>query len=276
MTAVRAITGEESGWFKQESDSTQAADIQAADIQAAWIAASEDVHDGRAPLFQRVDLQACLEFERKGHIGLQSVIAREEVEQLKEAVVTRFKEDKLSAYIQKMRLFADDDDDKELREASMRCTTEEEARILLKTWCEDNDVVVPFLQAFNVHRGSSRDAKTIMSFVGDKSLAAIAAQLLGVRGVMLYQTSIFYKEIGHGETRSVSSPLLFPRAPHFPCSWHADLATAPFDTNQMITCWIPLTPVNSVRISPSSPLLPVAPLAPSCIHCCLLSLSALF
>ena len=60
-----------------------------------------------------------------------------------------------------------------------------------------------------------------------------AAELLGVPSVRLYQTSVFMKERGHGET-----------------SWHADLATSPFDTNSMVTCWIALTRIDTEEDSP--------------------------
>ena len=57
----------------------------------------------------------------------------------------------------------------------------------------------------------------------------MAADLMGVDSVMLYQTAAFVKFPGNGETR-----------------WHSDLNTAPFDTNHMLTFWIALTPVPSL------------------------------
>ncbi|EKX46123.1 hypothetical protein GUITHDRAFT_108157 [Guillardia theta CCMP2712] len=220
---------EDSDWFKHEGSSSQVEGFEEARLAASAVAEECQAR----PTFTNVDVHACLEFERQGHVGLRSLFAAGEVEGLKQAVVNRFQAEKFKAYTQKMRLFAEDDDDEELRKAAQNCRTEEDAEKLLKTWCEENDAVVPFLQAFNVHRGSSEDSEAIMSFVRDNSMGKIAAELMGVRGTMLYQTSIFYKEAGHGET-----------------SWHADLATSPWDTNAMITCWIPLTPIETLDDSP--------------------------
>ena len=33
-------------------------------------------------------------------------------------------------------------------------------------------------------------------------------------------------------------------------SWHCDLATSPFDTNGMVTCWIALTAIETEADSP--------------------------
>ncbi len=49
---------------------------------------------------------------------------------------------------------------------------------------------------------------------------------MGVPEVRLYQDSLFVKRPGDDETL-----------------WHMDLATAPLDTNEFVTVWIPLTPV---------------------------------
>ena len=48
----------------------------------------------------------------------------------------------------------------------------------------------------------------------------------GVPAVRLYQDALFVKRPGDGETQ-----------------WHSDLNTAPFDTNDFVTCWLPLHPV---------------------------------
>jgi ectoine hydroxylase-related dioxygenase (phytanoyl-CoA dioxygenase family) len=104
---------------------------------------------------------------------------------------------------------------------------------MLDSWCKENDVPVPFLQIFNVHRGSTPDAQLICELATSPQMGSMACELLGVPSVRLYQTSVFMKERGHGET-----------------SWHADLATAPFDSNHMVTCWIALTPIATEYDSP--------------------------
>jgi len=73
----------------------------------------------------------------------------------------------------------------------------------------------------------------VRDFAVSKRLGRMAADLLGVDAVMLYQTAAFFKERGHGET-----------------AWHSDLNTAPFDTNSMVTFWIALTDVPDRDHSP--------------------------
>ena len=46
--------------------------------------------------------------------------------------------------------------------------------------------------------------------------------------VQIYQDALFVKRPGDGPTQ-----------------WHSDLNIAPFDTNDFITCWIPLQFVPS-------------------------------
>ena len=50
----------------------------------------------------------------------------------------------------------------------------------------------------------------------------------GTKSVRLYQDALFVKRSGDGPTR-----------------WHSDLNMAPFDTNDFVTCWIPLQKVPS-------------------------------
>ena len=51
----------------------------------------------------------------------------------------------------------------------------------------------------------------------------MAAQLLGVPRVRLYQSCVFIKEPGMGDT-----------------NWHSDLNMVPLDTNAFVTAWLPL------------------------------------
>lgn len=55
---------------------------------------------------------------------------------------------------------------------------------------------------------------------------AVLAKHLGTKSVRLYQDALFVKRSGDGPTR-----------------WHSDLNMAPFDTNDFVTCWIPLQKV---------------------------------
>jgi ectoine hydroxylase-related dioxygenase (phytanoyl-CoA dioxygenase family) len=58
-------------------------------------------------------------------------------------------------------------------------------------------------------------------------LGAMAAALLGVDGVRVYQDCVFVKQPGFGET-----------------NWHSDLRMTPFDTNASVTCWLPMRAVE--------------------------------
>ena len=177
----------------------------------------------------RLGLQQLLDFERKGHIKLQDMLpSPEDADRMHLAVSREYMRRRKEAYVQKVRLFAAEDEDDDLYQQALQCKSESEARGLLEAWCNENEVPVPFLQVFNVHRDSTEDARTIHAFATSTRMGHTAAALLGVPSVRLYQTSVFMKERGHGET-----------------SWHADLATSPFDSNHMITCWIALTPIET-------------------------------
>ena len=77
---------------------------------------------------------------------------------------------------------------------------------------------IPFMQGFNLWRTCAE----LRELAASPELAGTASQLLGCDRVRLYQDSIFVKRPGDGTTH-----------------WHSDLAMAPLDTNQFVTCWLP-------------------------------------
>jgi ectoine hydroxylase-related dioxygenase (phytanoyl-CoA dioxygenase family) len=79
-----------------------------------------------------------------------------------------------------------------------------------------------FLQVMNLWERSPR----VQQFVMGQRLGRIAAELLGVRGVRLYHDQSLYKEPGGGITPA-----------------HADQYYWPFDSDRVVTAWIPLQPV---------------------------------
>jgi len=81
----------------------------------------------------------------------------------------------------------------------------------------------PFLQLFNTWRTNEEAAR----FILHRELGKVASQLLDVPRVRLYQDSLFVKEPGCG-----------------PTEWHSDLRMAPFCSNELVTCWIPLQSVK--------------------------------
>lgn len=85
---------------------------------------------------------------------------------------------------------------------------------------EDRDTYgKAFLQVTNLWQHSEQ----ISTFVKSPDLARLAAELLGVRSVRLYDDQALYKEPSGGIT-----------------PWHADQYYWPFSTDRCVTVWIPL------------------------------------
>lgn len=82
-----------------------------------------------------------------------------------------------------------------------------------------------FLQVENLWTHST----LVEEFVFSRRLAAIAADLMGVRGVRLYHDQALYKESGGGIT-----------------PWHADQYYWPLDCDRTITAWVPLQAVPAL------------------------------
>ena len=99
--------------------------------------------------------------------------------------------------------------------------------------CQEKGLPVPTLQVYNLHRADRPASKVVRELATSAEMGRVAADLLGVDSVMLYQTAAFFKFAGEGET-----------------AWHSDLNTAPFDTNYMVTFWIALTDVPTLQHSP--------------------------
>ena len=67
----------------------------------------------------------------------------------------------------------------------------------------------------------------VKTFVFEKKLAQVAADLLGVEKVRLYHDQALFKEPGGGHT-----------------PWHQDKYYWPLDTDKMITMWMPLVDID--------------------------------
>jgi ectoine hydroxylase-related dioxygenase (phytanoyl-CoA dioxygenase family) len=80
-----------------------------------------------------------------------------------------------------------------------------------------------FLQVGNLWEND----ENVKRFVFSRRLAGIAAQLMGAAGTRLYHDQALYKEGRGGLT-----------------PWHQDQFYWPLDTNQTITLWMPLVPVD--------------------------------
>lgn len=135
-----------------------------------------------------LSLEELLEFERLGHLCTRDLLSEAE------------------AYVSPITKVAKLEEQQALKHAETM----------------NDDGAAPFLQCFNPHRrhGAAKDLAL------SERLAGVAAQLLGVDSLRLYQTCIFRKRPGDEAT-----------------NWHSDLHTTPLDTNAMITAWIPLVNV---------------------------------
>ena len=154
-----------------------------------------------------------LSFERKGHTVTRGLCRPEEVADWAKVVRAAFEKDKLLALRQKVRVLLG-------KEAYAEARTVEDCEEMLEE--EVDPEYIPFLQTFN----SWRRYQDVRCFALASRFAHVAAQLLGVPRVRLYQDSSFLKRDGDG-----------------PTLWHSDLAMAPFNSNELVTMWMPMTEV---------------------------------
>eukprot|EP00741_Cyanophora_paradoxa_P024747 tig00000293_g23891.t1 len=153
-----------------------------------------------------------LEYERNGYALTRGLFDSDDVESLKPHLKRAFEAEELAAIKQKILVVAG-------KKAYERAEREGNWRQALARIPQEH---VPFLQGFNLWRRHG----AVRALAHSRRLASVAAQLLGARRVRLYQDSMFLKRPGDG-----------------PTNWHSDLTMAPFDTNDVVTAWIPLTPV---------------------------------
>ena len=154
-------------WPKAHSPQREGARRHAGHSRAARTAAEAPGSQGG------LNLQQLLDFERKGHIKTEAVAPAAESEALGAAVRAEYMRRRKEAYVQKIRLFAAEDEDDALYQRALECSSEEDARDLLQSWCDENEVPCPFLQIFNVHRGTTRDARAIYSFATSPRMGAL-------------------------------------------------------------------------------------------------------
>eukprot|EP00929_Paragymnodinium_shiwhaense_P090193 TRINITY_DN50379_c0_g1_i1.p1 TRINITY_DN50379_c0_g1~~TRINITY_DN50379_c0_g1_i1.p1 ORF type:complete len:299 (+),score=46.81 TRINITY_DN50379_c0_g1_i1:83-979(+) len=109
-----------------------------------------------------------------------------------------------------------------IAEEERQVTAEHAAKVMAEQGFED--IPPPFMHIINPHRRH----KMANYLACAPALAAIAATLLGVKRLRLYQSSIFWKRPGDDAT-----------------AWHADLMTSPVASNSFITAWMPLQPVTA-------------------------------
>jgi len=149
-------------------------------------------------------------FFKNGHAVTRGLLDKDVVKNLKKEVVAYSEASELEALRHQVKVLLDVPPPQSLDE----CT-----RLLSE---KGSTIDFPFLQHFHLWKRNEAVREIALSPV----LGRIAAQYLGVSSVRLYQDSLFIKRFGDRETR-----------------WHSDLHMSPFDTNDFVTCWIPLDPV---------------------------------
>jgi hypothetical protein len=153
-----------------------------------------------------------ISFMRDGHLFRQSLLAPELVLRLRSAADEFLADNLLAALRHKCEVTLGVEDSATLSLADCK---EKLSKV--------DSSYIPFLQLFNLWRSSEIAREVALS----KHMGEIACELLGVPKVRLYQDSLFVKRPGDGATQ-----------------WHTDLHMTPFDSNDLLTCWIPLQPVS--------------------------------
>lgn len=162
-----------------------------------------------------------LKFMRDGHIRINDLFSAIEITNIvKPSAHAAYDSNKLIALRHKVSVTfgAEDFVGQPLIPESLSV---QECELLLAKVDQNN---IPFMQLFNLWKKNKSMAAISLS----PTLGKIAADLLGVSSVRLYQDALFVKRPGDGPTQ-----------------WHSDLNIAPFDSNDLVTCWIPLQLVPS-------------------------------
>jgi ectoine hydroxylase-related dioxygenase (phytanoyl-CoA dioxygenase family) len=172
------------------------------------------------------DVKAQLSLSRDGHACIRGLLRPDAIGQrLHPLLIDYARRRELHAWRQKVEVAANVDGTIKSQQKAVAlaqsCQTSGECRRVLSQLVGGN-VPIPFLQFFNCWR-DLRDVRDLA-----ERLAPVAAALLNVKTVRLYQDSVFWKRPSDG-----------------PTPWHADAPMAPFDTSLMVTAWIPLQNVQT-------------------------------
>ena len=103
---------------------------------------------------------------------------------------------------------------------------------------EDETPYINSVQYIHVHRHS----KAIRAIAESSALGQVAAELLRVDAVRLYQTAAFIK--APAVVAAASTPVDRLASTSSATAWHADLNQVPLDTNHFGTFWCPLSDVD--------------------------------
>ena len=167
--------------------------------------------------YWEVPLKTELQYVRNGHTVLRNVLNPSILNNIRHDIIDYVHMKSLDAWKQKVEVSTSS-----TKEADS-CETIEDCK---KKLTQMGILSLPFLQYFNVWES----IPSVKELVTSPYLGRIAAQLMDVKSVRLYQDSVFHKRVEDG-----------------PTPWHSDARMAPFDTSNMITFWIPLQHIPSPK-----------------------------
>jgi ectoine hydroxylase-related dioxygenase (phytanoyl-CoA dioxygenase family) len=159
------------------------------------------------------DLATQLEYARNGHAVIRNLVDASLLVNLRGKLWKFGKRRELDAWRQKVEVASNS------QSLAAACATVEACQHQL-VQMGIMPSTVPFLQHFHAWQ-SIPEVKDLAC-----RLAQVAATLMDVPSLRLYQDSLFWKRPGDG-----------------PTPWHTDARMAPFDTSCMMTLWIPLQPI---------------------------------
>lgn len=157
-----------------------------------------------------LSLQTQLDYVRNGHAVLRKHCSPNVLLPLRTELIQHAKRTEILAWKQKVEVASNSP------ELAAQCHSIADCQRELQRLGVSQ--ALPFLQFFNTWR----HVISVRPFT-ETYLVDTACRLMNVKSVRLYQDALFWKRPGDG-----------------PTPWHADARMAPFDTNNMITFWIPL------------------------------------
>jgi Phytanoyl-CoA dioxygenase (PhyH) len=171
------------------------------------------------------DFQTQLQYARNGHTVVRNCIPRKFLTTaIRPVIQSHCAQHILEAYRQKVEVAASSRKSTislGARKLAQQCQSVEECCQVLRDRFRIPINDLPFLQFFNCWKS----IPAVLELA--EHLAPIAAALMDVPSIRLYQDSIFWKRYNQDD----ATP------------WHVDARMAPFDTSHFITLWIPLVDI---------------------------------
>ena len=133
-----------------------------------------------------------LAFEREGHCLLRGLVSGESCVALAAAVQAEYDHRAREAFSAKLKELGVSAD---ATSRGLRGVKEALAKA-----CRARGLPMPALQVYNLHRADRPSSRVVRELATSAHIGRVAADLLGVDSVMLYQTGAFFKFAGDPET----------------------------------------------------------------------------